>query len=657
MPGLSNKKRVILAKLEPTAGVSIAASLIATDGVLCSNLALNPLEGAIAERNVIRPYFGSAGSSRAESYVTLSFDTELAGGSGLRCTPQWEALIMACGFSSTKSNALGAGVSGVAAADRVAQIAGSATVSLAALVNIPSLGNMAGGAVSAVTGFYNGYNISVGGQVCGTITAYDGTTKIATVSGAVPATVAGTTTVDIYSGYAQTGGAIISSVVAAAQTAGASVAVLAASASTVDNYYVGWTIQVGQQVVGTVTGYVGATKTATLSATVTAAQTSGTTAYNLINGTVLSGVVATAQTAGASVAVLAASASTSDGYYVGCLIRVGTQTVGTVTAYNGATKTATLSAPVTLAQTSGTTTYDLIGVFDNTNTTLKLASNSAFTDDQYVGQTLISVTLASGLSAGIPASIIETREIIAYNSQTRVVTLNAPLNTSANPSTIYNLTGSTAYTLNSDIASASNSSATFVVNIDGQNHILYGARGTFSIDMTIKQFPVMKWTFTGLLGDISALPQIIGDFTAWEAPVVVSSTNTNQFNLVGASPSFSKLSIDMGNAVVHRQLIGSELCVISDRKIKGSITIDATSSSLVTYYMGVIRSDTPAQFYVRHGNKLADYVSIWAPLCQIGQPKYSEQDNMVMLDFSLDFQPKLTAALTGGNNEIRIVCK
>ena len=44
-------------------------------------------------------------------------------------------------------------------------------------------------------------------------------------------------------------------------------------------------------------------------------------------------------------------------------------------------------------------------------------------------------------------------------------------------------------------------------------------------------------------------------------------------------------------------------------------------------------------------------------MCQIGSPNYSEQDALVMLDMTLDFQPKLTPSLTGGNNELRLICK
>jgi len=407
---------------------------------------------------------------------------------------------------------------------------------------------------------------------------------------------------------------------------------LGATASSADGFYTGWNITVGGQACGVITGYVGSTKVATFSIAALA-QTSGTTAYSLLGS--------------ATSVVFGGTVSSVDSYYVGWTIKVGTQNCGVITGYVGATKIATVSVPVTAAQTTATT-YEIQGVFNNSLSTIRLAANSSPVDGMYIG---LTITVSTG------ANPTEAREIIAYNGSTRTATLNAVLSVSPMPSTLFSIGGCTAYLPASDVASSGNSSATFVVNIDGENHVIYGARGTFSIDMTVKQVPMIKWSFTGMLGLFSAKPQITGDFTAWELPVVVNTVNTTQFGLCGYSPAISKLSIDIGNTITHRLLVGAEAVIASDRKPKGSITIDAAAPGMIANYLGLIRADAPGPLYIRHGSAAGDWISIAGPLVQLGAPKYAEQDGLVMLDLSLDFQPLLTPTSAGGNNELRIVCK
>ena len=193
---MSAKKRVILSRLESDYGVALVlgSNVTATDAILCSNLNLKPLEGAVVERNIIRPYFGSAGTSRAESFVSLSFDTELASANNNSAmTPQWDNLALSCGFSRQVISAIGSVRSGVVAAG---QIANSISVQLDS-------------SSSTTDNTYSGWSIRVGNQNCGTILAYDGSTKIATVSTAVVAAQsAGVTTFDISTNLSQSGGVV-----------------------------------------------------------------------------------------------------------------------------------------------------------------------------------------------------------------------------------------------------------------------------------------------------------------------------------------------------------------------------------------------------------------------------------------------------------------
>jgi len=159
---LAQQKRVILVKSEPTYGTDSVPT--ASDAVLCSNLDITPLEGSSVERDFIRPYFGSSGSIRVENFVSISFDTEIAGSGTAATAPEWGPLLKASNFSETVTAApiTGTGTAGA-----------TNTITLAA-------------GASAVDDFYTGMSLEItAGTGIGQtreIIGYVGATKVATVA-------------------------------------------------------------------------------------------------------------------------------------------------------------------------------------------------------------------------------------------------------------------------------------------------------------------------------------------------------------------------------------------------------------------------------------------------------------------------------------------
>lgn len=390
---LAQRKRVILVKLEPTYGSD--STPVAADAVLCSNLDITPLEGSSVERDFIRPFFGGSGSIRVENFVSMTFETEIAG-SGIAATPpEWGVLLKASNFSETIT---------------AAPITGS----------------------------------------CGT----------------------GSTTTSI---------------------------VLAAGASSVDDFYTGMTI--------------------------------------VFAGT-------------------------------------GGAQLGEIIAYVGSTKTATLAKPIAIAPTATTTTYTI-------------GANVMYTPNSNFG-----------------------------------------------------------------IATA-NTSASIYFNVDGVRHILLGARGSVSFDLSVKQIPKMKWKFTGLLGTIADATLPSADFTGWHKPVTVSTANTTDINLIGYNGAVVQtLNFDIANSLVYRQLIGAESVLITDRKPAGNISLEATTVTAKDWWT-VAKNASTGPFCVKHGQTDGNIVGFTAPKAQLADPKYSDSDGVAMMDFSLMFIPYAAA----GNDEIRICAK
>ncbi|MDI1278072.1 hypothetical protein [Methylobacter sp.] len=162
---LNLRKQIIFAALE-TGGYGVDAVPTSAGSILCGDIKVDPLEGESTQRNNIRSYMGSQGSTRVSNYSKIAFAVEWAGAGTAGTAPKMANLLKMCNMTE---QLLAAAVTGTA------QAGGSTTtIKLAA-------------AASAVDGYYVGMPLRItagaGNNYIGRITAYNGTTKIATVTG------------------------------------------------------------------------------------------------------------------------------------------------------------------------------------------------------------------------------------------------------------------------------------------------------------------------------------------------------------------------------------------------------------------------------------------------------------------------------------------
>ncbi|UOA07775.1 hypothetical protein [Methylobacter sp. S3L5C] len=281
-------------------------------------------------------------------------------------------------------------------------------------------------------------------------------------------------------------------------------------------------------------------------------------------------------------------------------------------------------------------------------TTIALAAAASAIDDFYTGMT---VTIVAG------TGITQTGEIIGYVGSTKVATISRPWALApALTTSTYSIGANVIYTPNSNFSTGTaNTSATIYFNLDGVRHVLLGARGTMSFDLSPKAIPKMKWKFTGLLGTITDSPQVAPatDFTGWQTPVTVSTANTTDIHLLGYNgAAIEKLSFDIANTVTYRQTLGSESVLITDRKPSGSISLEAGLIATKDWWTAVKDSTTGA-FAIKHGQTAGNIVGFTCPKVQLSAPKYSDSNGVAMLDLSMALLPYGVS----GNDEIRICSK
>ncbi len=193
------------------------------------------------------------------------------------------------------------------------------------------------------------------------------------------------------------------------------------------------------------------------------------------------------------------------------------------------------------------------------------------------------------------------------------------------------------------------SSGTLYFEIDGVRHILLGARGTFSINIAPKSIPSFRFVITGLLGTITDQALTAVTMAGWQTPLDASSANTTM-TLHGWASVAESLSIDLGNTVTPRFLIGSESVIISDRRTTGQAVVEATTLGTINWFQRALARTRGALALV-HGTVGGNIVEINGPAVEIGKVTQGQTDGILNYSLPLSFCP------VAGRDEITIVVK
>lgn len=192
-------------------------------------------------------------------------------------------------------------------------------------------------------------------------------------------------------------------------------------------------------------------------------------------------------------------------------------------------------------------------------------------------------------------------------------------------------------------------SSTLFFEIDGVRHIMLGSRGAMSLSVSPKGIPRYRFTLTGLLGTITDQALTAVTMAGWETPLVASSANTTM-SLHGWSAIAESLSIDLGNVVTPRFLIGSESVIISDRKATGQAVVEAKSLATIDWFE-IALDRTRGALSLVHGKTAGNIVEITAPAVEIGKVTQGQTNGILNYSLPLSFCP------VNGLDELLIVVR
>jgi len=307
----------------------------------------------------------------------------------------------------------------------------------------------------------------------------------------------------------------------------------------------------------------------------------------------------------------------------------GSGTAGTVPAYGVLLRACGLSETILATAVTGTATAGSL-------TSITLAAPASSVDGAYNGMT---IALTGGSAS--PATAV----IASYVGATKVATFTTPLAVAADVTTVYSIGAQVVY----QPISTSFESVTVTCVVDTVVHKLLGARGTVQVKMTAQGIPMFSFTLSGLYVDVADGTTPAVTLSAFKAPLAVNNRNTTGLVVAGfAGAVGSDMSFDFGNNVVFRSLVGgSETVIITDRKVSGSITAEATTVAAQNWWLN-IKNVLLGPFSVTQGTVAGNKVKIDAPSVQLTTPAYADKDGITMLTTKADMIP------VNGNDEITL---
>lgn len=190
-------------------------------------------------------------------------------------------------------------------------------------------------------------------------------------------------------------------------------------------------------------------------------------------------------------------------------------------------------------------------------------------------------------------------------------------------------------------------SVTIYFNNDGTLFKMLGCRGNYSYKLNAQGLVVLAFEMTGLFvqPSSSALPTVTLGTQLTQIPQAATSANTPTFTLGGVALALRSLTLDAGNEVKPRFLVGSEQIIISDAAEKIDLQVEAVALATFNPFTNAA-SATPVALALVHGTGAGKICTLNVPSAQIMRPDgLEEQDGIT------EWKLSLTPLPTSGNDQ------
>ncbi|MEQ8340065.1 MAG: hypothetical protein RID15_13810 [Marinovum algicola] len=147
-------------------------------------------------------------------------------------------------------------------------------------------------------------------------------------------------------------------------------------------------------------------------------------------------------------------------------------------------------------------------------------------------------------------------------------------------------------------------------------HKLVGARGNAKFAFTAQGIPYIEFEFTGLFTDPAEATRPTVDLSAFVKPSLATSVNTPTGTINGTDFVIRSLSLDLGNQVENRFLIGSESVLITDKQEVIEATVEAQVLTAFDPY-ALAKAQSEVAVVLTHGTTAGKIATLTAPTAQM----------------------------------------
>lgn len=191
-------------------------------------------------------------------------------------------------------------------------------------------------------------------------------------------------------------------------------------------------------------------------------------------------------------------------------------------------------------------------------------------------------------------------------------------------------------------------------------HKLLGAKGNLQPSALVGERPMLRFSFLGQYGGITAAANPSTTLTGFQKPQVVTNTNTGDLLfgctyaaavLTGGTSKVSRgLTLDLGNAVAFTPLLGAEYIDITNRAIIGKVQLDLSAAAEVSF-MADVKDNVTQSVGLQHGTVAGNIVGFYMPSVQFINPTKDDVNGRRLIGADLRSVP------VAGNDDLIIYCK
>lgn len=192
-------------------------------------------------------------------------------------------------------------------------------------------------------------------------------------------------------------------------------------------------------------------------------------------------------------------------------------------------------------------------------------------------------------------------------------------------------------------------SATIWHNQSGTVYKSVGARGTAKIKVDAQGIAKLEVEMMGLFTQPAAQTVPTPDFASWQKPLVATSANTPVFQIGEESLVMRTFSLDLGNQLQGRFLVGAERIIIEDRSELIETTVEAVPLATLNPY-ALAAAQTTIAVLLTHGTVAGNIVSLSVPTAQMQRPTGVENQQGIV-----EWPLRLVPLPEGGNDQFNIV--